>query len=213
MAVKITSALFGAAIVAALGQGGSALAGVFTSSAAFSSATTGLAVEDYGSYTAGTLIPDGSTLGSLTYSFSTASGLGGVVTDLYNSFSGNSLAAKQVAGPLSNVDYFYTDEGFTVTFPTAVTAVGIFSNTNLPVAADLTTSSGSTGSITFSSYDTNTFVFLGFTSSTPFTSATFVSTTFNVPEIEYGSAVPEPSTWAMMLLGFAGLGFAGYRTS
>ena len=26
-----------------------------------------------------------------------------------------------------------------------------------------------------------------------------------------GSGVPEPSTWAMMLLGFAGLGFAGYR--
>lgn len=25
------------------------------------------------------------------------------------------------------------------------------------------------------------------------------------------SAVPEPSTWAMLLLGFAGLGFAGYR--
>jgi PEP-CTERM motif len=26
-----------------------------------------------------------------------------------------------------------------------------------------------------------------------------------------GGAVPEPSTWAMMLLGFAGLGFAGRR--
>ncbi len=25
------------------------------------------------------------------------------------------------------------------------------------------------------------------------------------------SSIPEPSTWAMMLLGFAGLGFAGYR--
>jgi hypothetical protein len=25
--------------------------------------------------------------------------------------------------------------------------------------------------------------------------------------------VPEPSTWAMMMLGFAGLGFAGYRKS
>ena len=25
-------------------------------------------------------------------------------------------------------------------------------------------------------------------------------------------AVPEPSTWAMMLIGFAGLGFVGYRT-
>ena len=31
--------------------------------------------------------------------------------------------------------------------------------------------------------------------------------------IENISAVPEPSTWAMMLLGFAGLGFAGYRAS
>jgi hypothetical protein len=28
-----------------------------------------------------------------------------------------------------------------------------------------------------------------------------------------GGAVPESSTWAMMLLGFAGLGFAGYRAS
>jgi hypothetical protein len=27
------------------------------------------------------------------------------------------------------------------------------------------------------------------------------------------AAAPEPSTWAMMLLGFAGLGFAGYRSS
>jgi hypothetical protein len=27
----------------------------------------------------------------------------------------------------------------------------------------------------------------------------------------YAGSVPEPSTWALMLLGFAGLGFAGYR--
>jgi hypothetical protein len=25
------------------------------------------------------------------------------------------------------------------------------------------------------------------------------------------ATAPEPSTWAMMVLGFAGLGFAGYR--
>jgi hypothetical protein len=25
------------------------------------------------------------------------------------------------------------------------------------------------------------------------------------------AAVPEPSTWAMMLLGFVGLGYAGFR--
>lgn len=29
----------------------------------------------------------------------------------------------------------------------------------------------------------------------------------------FGSAIPEPSTWAMMLLGFSGLGFVGYRQS
>jgi hypothetical protein len=28
-----------------------------------------------------------------------------------------------------------------------------------------------------------------------------------------GSPVPEPSTWAMMMLGFAGLGYAGWRRS
>jgi PEP-CTERM motif len=29
--------------------------------------------------------------------------------------------------------------------------------------------------------------------------------------VGYSVPAPEPSTWAMMLLGFAGLGFAGYR--
>jgi hypothetical protein len=29
----------------------------------------------------------------------------------------------------------------------------------------------------------------------------------------HSPAIPEPSTWAMMLVGFAGLGFAGYRVS
>ena len=30
-------------------------------------------------------------------------------------------------------------------------------------------------------------------------------------ELAYGLVAPEPSTWAMMLFGFAGLGFAGWR--
>jgi hypothetical protein len=38
-----------------------------------------------------------------------------------------------------------------------------------------------------------------------------VAPTFNAVFSLSGSVVPEPSTWAMMLLGFAGLGFAGYR--
>ncbi len=35
--------------------------------------------------------------------------------------------------------------------------------------------------------------------------------TFNAVFSLTGSAVPEPSTWAMMLLGFAGLGYASLR--
>jgi PEP-CTERM motif len=49
----------------------------------------------------------------------------------------------------------------------------------------------------------------------PFTQATFSSTS-NAFEFSLGSGVsgvPEPSTWAMMGLGFAGLGFMGWRGS
>jgi hypothetical protein len=35
------------------------------------------------------------------------------------------------------------------------------------------------------------------------------SNSFEIAQI--ATSVPEPSTWAMMLVGFAGLGFAGYR--
>jgi hypothetical protein len=43
----------------------------------------------------------------------------------------------------------------------------------------------------------------------PFTTATF-SSTHNAFEFALAS-VPEPSTWAMMALGFAGLGYAAFR--
>jgi PEP-CTERM motif len=43
----------------------------------------------------------------------------------------------------------------------------------------------------------------------PFTTVTF-ATTGNAFEFTLAS-VPEPSTWAMMLLGFAGLGYAAFR--
>ncbi len=47
-------------------------------------------------------------------------------------------------------------------------------------------------------------------------SDTLLFTSANDPGFTYVdnisvSAVPEPSTWALMLAGFAGLGFAGYR--
>ena len=45
----------------------------------------------------------------------------------------------------------------------------------------------------------------------PFTTATFSSTN-NAFEFSHSVLpVPEPSTWAMMVLGFAGLGYAAFR--
>ena len=43
-----------------------------------------------------------------------------------------------------------------------------------------------------------------------FTTATF-SSTRNAFEFSLGSSVPEPSTWAMMGIGFAALGYAAFR--
>jgi hypothetical protein len=43
----------------------------------------------------------------------------------------------------------------------------------------------------------------------PFTTATF-SSTGNAFEFTLAT-VPEPSTWAMMVIGFAGLGYAAFR--
>jgi hypothetical protein len=39
------------------------------------------------------------------------------------------------------------------------------------------------------------------------------NSTQNAFEFDMGSSVPEPSTWAMMMLGFVGLGYAAFRRS
>ena len=58
-------------------------------------------------------------------------------------------------------------------------------------------------------YDSQTFSSLGVTPGTyEWTWGSGANQNFT---IEIGNVVPEPSTWAMMLIGFAGLDYAGYR--
>jgi hypothetical protein len=58
---------------------------------------------------------------------------------------------------------------------------------------------------------------LSFTGLTPFSSLVFSDANANAFEFNVAPArsdvggVPEPSTWAMMILGFLGLGFMAYR--
>ena len=200
------------AIVALAATATTAHAATFTSETAFATAVPGVTIEDFGTYATGTLVANGGTLGGLTYGFATTGGLGGVISNQYNTRSGESLAAKQVAGPIDPLDFFYGGDAFTVTFASAVKAVGILVNVNLPFGATLTTTSG-TAAATYATYDSDTFTFLGLTSATPFTSATFVSSvplsgSYNVVAIEYGDTVPEPAAWMLLIAGFGLTGTA-----
>lgn len=61
-----------------------------------------------------------------------------------------------------------------------------------------------------STYGSQTFSSLGATPGTyKWTWGTGANQNFT---LVIGTVVPEPSTWAMMLLGFAGLGFVGYQS-
>jgi hypothetical protein len=52
---------------------------------------------------------------------------------------------------------------------------------------------------------------LGYNSGTSVAPGNGFSFTYDLVDPRVGAAVPETSTWAMMLVGFAGLAFAGYR--
>ena len=59
--------------------------------------------------------------------------------------------------------------------------------------------------------------YFGFTDDVKFKSATITNLgndAWGIDDVSYNiSAVPEPATWAMMILGFLGIGFLGYRRS
>ena len=104
--------------------------------------------------------------------------------------------------------------GFTITFASAVTGFGadfaafqdFVLRSQIVIGSDIVQPAINGG---------NVVQFLGYTSTTPFTSVRFegvgAADGFAFDNVTFGgvaAAVPEPATWAMMLIGFAGLGFA-----
>ena len=89
-----------------------------------------------------------------------------------------------------------------ISFGPGLTYTGAQLATLTGATANGSTSQGANGLFTFT-FNTNP------------GSVTFSTTTPSLEvasvDVSPSSAVPEPSTWAMMVLGFLGLGFAGYR--
>jgi hypothetical protein len=142
--------------------------------------------------------------------------------------SGGSITNNSGCGALCGFNttpggqYFYLVEGgsSTFTFSKPIDAFGMYITglqTNLVPQETLTFSDGATQTIDTPSAINGGGAFMGFTDF----GKSIVSVTYNatndivaLDDVRYASStVPEASTWAMMLIGFVGLGFAGYRAS
>lgn len=162
-------------------------------------------------------IAAGTTLGTLNgVTYSSASGTP-IVTDTFlTSTNPNGLG-------LSGINFFLTTDTATFTFATAITAFAIDINTyaTAPSSYQALLSNGDTSNSIFETFPgAGTGQFLGFVSDNPFTSVTVSSTggfSYTLDTLIYGAkgdvtgAVPEPATWAMMILGFGVVGLAMRR--
>jgi hypothetical protein len=170
---------------------------------------------DFQSYVDGTAI---SSLGGITFSTYGGPGPGGTpviglssfapgglvnstVTSSYNNYPTSAILDFNFNAPASNVSFYFNNQGDNGgTFYSAYNAGGTLIETGL-----INTDQGGV-SIVLSASGIKDLTFNNNTGGSS-------SWVFDVPSITFtpGSAVPEPSTWAMMLVGFAALGFASYR--
>jgi hypothetical protein len=173
---------------------------------------------------------DNVTVGLQSGSTATSSGLITFTTDGNVAVGTNVNVNAAPAGDTSH--YLWSVGGATITFANAVTSFDIYwgsidgngNNNNslvLNVGSDTITgddlvSMGLTNGAgnQFDIFDNQWF---RISDTNPFTSFTASSTTnafeFDMagPSVTQTSGVPEPSTWAMMLIGFAGLGYAAFH--
>jgi hypothetical protein len=108
---------------------------------------------------------------------------------------------------------------FTVDFSTLENRVGFYLENwpNQTVVVTLFDGVINLGSLTLAQTASTDAEFRGVCDATPFDRLVFTNSAnsngfFAIDDLRFGaSAVPEPSTWAMMILGFAGVGYMAYR--
>jgi hypothetical protein len=202
-----------------------------TNSSTFDAITTGRTTTGFNSIGSGGLgtgpLTTGDFYGGLGASFSinsitfsaTNSGINVNSASFYNQFPPTIDITNQY---LVNTYPPSGDMTLTITLPTAVTAFALdFSALFADTTATFVLSNGYTTTVPANDFDSSTSTlgtqFLGFVSTTPFNTISLTvpeAASWVVEDVTSGTAtaVPEPSTWAMMLISFAGLGFAGYRS-
>jgi len=131
------------------------------------------------------------TAWTITFYANNAGALGGVLNTLKFNDTGNETFVGIVNGifPI----YTYSETFTSIDLAAGTYWLSVVPDLSVPPQWGWATGTGGDGT----SYEN----FLGTLS------ATGVDMAFDIT----GSAIPEPSTWAMMMLGFAGLGFAGFR--
>jgi hypothetical protein len=109
---------------------------------------------------------------------------------------------------------YYTTNGPSVTDPLLPISVTVeFFTDAVEGLFDLTFADGEILSLYGPDIGTQLTIDTGIFDATAGVTAPTGSGTVTVREFRPGEGVPEPSTWVMMTLGFAGLAFAAYRTS
>jgi hypothetical protein len=224
--------IIGAALAASVLMSASANAAVVVSSVGGStlspnfqggpSGATYITFEDVVVGTSGSFVSNGFSFSAVTggggavkhvpdVSGSYASPAGDTTNYLTTGFNGASgTVAEQLAlgGSFTKFGLYWgsIDQYNTITFLKNGVALadGVFTGSDVPSVANGNQTSDTTNRYVNFAFAGEFFDAVRFTSTSP---------AFEVDNLAIAGAVPEASTWAMMVLGFLGLGFLGYRKS